>query len=186
MTRNTHPLVEDYLGRLRAAARVLPEPDRGELLAEIEGHIAAGLAVAGAPAAAGAAADDAAVQRLLDSLGDPAAIVAAARREYPTGDTSGVGGRDLAALAFLLVGFPPFIGSIIGIVLLCMSKVWTVGEKLAGAVVAGGLLPIMLLFLRIKADWRPSGFGFLFVTSVLARVPVLIYLYVVASRRARV
>ena len=72
MTNSTADrLVDDYLTRLAGASQALPPDGRTESLAEIRGHIAASLSGA-------TDADEAAVRTMLDRLGDPADIVAAA------------------------------------------------------------------------------------------------------------
>ncbi|HYU86509.1 MAG TPA: hypothetical protein VEK80_17025, partial [Kribbellaceae bacterium] len=66
-------LVGDYLGRLEQAAQVLPADRRTELVEEVRAHIAE---------ARTAGADDlAAVRTVLDRLGSPDEIVAAARED---------------------------------------------------------------------------------------------------------
>jgi len=70
-TSTVDRLVADYLGRLEAASANLPPDRRDELLDEIGHHIATARA-------AGAAIDEAAVRSLLDRLGPPEVIVAAA------------------------------------------------------------------------------------------------------------
>lgn len=98
---STHPLVKRYLRRLDDAARRLPRAERRELLDEIRAHLDAGL---------GPADSEAAVRNLLDDLGDPADIVAAAQ---PLPDRAGQGGGALVLGVVALVAtvvavvFPP-------------------------------------------------------------------------------
>jgi uncharacterized membrane protein len=138
----TDQLVADYLGRLERAAAVLPPERRGELLEEIGAHITAARA-------AGAAADEAAVRTLLDRLGEPEVIVAAAREDVPTSAEAAVGpslparrgtGLELAAVLMLTLGslFPPLVGWLVGVVLLWVSPLWRVREKLLGTLVWPG------------------------------------------------
>ena len=68
------PLVEDYLRRLDAAAYPLGDDRRGELMAGMREHIDAAIA-------SGEVHDEASTRVLLDRLGDPEEIVAAARDE---------------------------------------------------------------------------------------------------------
>src|SRR5206468_1092461 len=68
----TDALVEDYLRRLERAAYALPPERRAELLLEIRGHISEARDTAAAPA------DEAWTRTLLDRLGTPEEIVAAA------------------------------------------------------------------------------------------------------------
>lgn len=100
-----HALADRYLRRLREAARALPRAHQTEMVAEIEAHIAAGLEEAST---------DAAVRNLLDDLGEPEEIVAAA---LPPLRPSPLRGR--TALALGLVAAPlsliPFYGWFVSI-----------------------------------------------------------------------
>ncbi len=89
----THPLAEDYLRRLNHIARVLPRHERDELVAEIRNHLDSGLPPD---------ATDADVRNLLDQLGPPNDIVAAARPEHPPMRR---GPREVFALILLVTGF---------------------------------------------------------------------------------
>ena len=71
MNVNADPLVEDYLRHLEAVAAVLPEYRRAELLAEIREHLDEALRQV-------PAGDEAAVRSVLERLGSPEEIVAAA------------------------------------------------------------------------------------------------------------
>ena len=78
MNVNADPLVEDYLRHLEAVASGLPAYRREELLAEIRAHLAE--AMRQVPAG-----DEAAVRSVLDRLGSPEEIVAAAADPMPDG-----------------------------------------------------------------------------------------------------
>ena len=78
MNVNADPLVEDYLRHLEAAASGLPAYRREELLAEIREHLAE--AMRQVPAG-----DEAAVRSVLERLGSPEEIVAAAADPMPDG-----------------------------------------------------------------------------------------------------
>ena len=139
------PLVEDYLRRLDAAAYPLGDDRRGELMAGIREHIEAAIA-------SGEVHDEASTRVLLDRLGDPAEIVAAARDEDGGADTSypqpGVApvayrrpgiGLEITAALFLTVGSVLFVvGWLVGVVLAWSSRRWTVGEKLLATLVFPG------------------------------------------------
>lgn len=85
MTSSTvDQLVDHYLSRLADAAHGLPPDRRAELLSEIQEHIAASRA--NAPGA-----DEAAVKTMLDRLGEPADIVAAAVEDGPPGHPADAG-----------------------------------------------------------------------------------------------
>jgi hypothetical protein len=138
MTETTlHPLASSYLERLRDAARSLPRGRRDELLADIESHLAE---------SAPADAPEAQVRNALDRLGDPDQIVAAEhgddepkRRRGPV---------EWGAIILLLAGgvVIPFVGWLVGALLLWVSRSWTVRDKLIGTLaLPGGLLPAVLM-----------------------------------------
>jgi uncharacterized membrane protein len=140
-------VVNDYLNRLEVAAAGLPPARRTELLEEIQEHI-------DAARAAGAAADEATVRTMLDRLGEPEEIVAAALETSPAPErglvaTPPSAGLELAATLLLTVGsFVPLIGWAVGAVLLWGSRRWSTREKLLGTlVVPGG--PAMALWLGL-------------------------------------
>lgn len=155
-TSTVDRLVTDYLARLEAASAALPPERRDELLEEISSHITTARA---AGAAADEAADEAAVRTLLERLGQPEVIAAAALDDSPSTDVrpGGVSTRppstslELAAVLMLTVGsFLPVVGWLVGLVLLWVSSRWTAAEKLlgtlvvplgpGGVIVLGGLL----------------------------------------------
>jgi Domain of unknown function (DUF4190) len=78
MNVNADPLVEDYLRHLEAVAAGLPGYRREELLAEIRAHLDEALRQV-------PAGDEAAVRSVLDRLGSPEEIVAAAADPMPAG-----------------------------------------------------------------------------------------------------
>lgn len=134
-------VINDYLARLEAAARVLPPDRRAELLSEIREHI-------DSARAENAGRGEAATRAVLDRLGPPEEIVAAAG-EDPFG---GSGPRpapaprgmawEIAAVLLMTVGsvLLPALGWLVGLVLMWSSDRWTVREKLLGTfVIPGGL-----------------------------------------------
>jgi len=141
-------LVAAYLDRLQRAASDLPPDRQAELLEGIAEHIAS----------AGAT-DESEVRTLLDRLGEPEEIVAAAREDlpgpaWPPGAgwgppalvaTTRSTGHELAAVLMLTLGsFLPVAGWLVGVVLLWTSSLWRVREKVLGTLVVplgpGGLL----------------------------------------------
>ena len=76
MNVTTDPLTEDYLRRLDAAASALPAHRRQELVSEIRDHLQEGLRQA-------PAGDETAVRNMLERLGPPEEIVAAATDSTP-------------------------------------------------------------------------------------------------------
>lgn len=142
MTNSTvERLVDDYLARLADAAQVLPPGRSAELVSEIREHIAASMS-------GGTGADEAAVRTMLDRLGDPAGIVAAAVEDDPPehpsnpkphqGRRSGIG-LEVGAVVMLTVGsFIPVIGWLVGVILLWSSGLWRRSEKLMGTLIIPG------------------------------------------------
>lgn len=145
-TARLNPLAEQYLDRLDAAARVLPTPDREELVAEVRGHLEAGLA---------GDASDADVRNLLDDLGSPADIVAAAApdpgaasppgQDRPGPTTGGWGVVEILAVLGLTLGtfLLPVVGPVAGICLAWASPRWTNQEKSVATVFT--FLPLVIL-----------------------------------------
>lgn len=154
-------LVSDYLSRLEAATSDLPEGRRAELLHEIREHIETARSE-------GVAADEATTRTMLDQLGDPEEIAAAARAELdeaPTGsgppgtvETKPGTGLELAAVLLLTIGsFIPIVGWAIGVVLLWASRRWTVIEKLVGTLVVPTGPAGLLFFGGIGFFLLPAG-----------------------------
>jgi len=149
MNTTLHPLAEDYLRRLEHAAWSLPGHDRAELLAEIRGHLQAGLTPEST---------DADVRNLLDELGAPEDIIAAAHGSTDGAATTGLahlappagspwGAMEIMAVLGLTVGtfVVPVIGPIVGIVLVWGSTRWTHREKTVATILT--VLPVIVLVL---------------------------------------
>jgi hypothetical protein len=150
MNTTLHPLAEDYLRRLDHAAWSLPGPDRAELLAEIRGHLEAGLTPTST---------DADARNLLAELGAPEDIVAAAQPSPGTPQGFGPPGpaplaretrwgpTEILAVLGLTVGtfVVPIIGPVVGLVLAWASDRWTAREKWIATVLT--VLPVIVLAL---------------------------------------
>ena len=141
-------LVEEYLSRLADAARRLAPARRSELLAEIREHIAASRAGATGK-------DEADVRTMLDRLGEPTDIVAAAlddgQQEQPPRGQSAQGrpriGLEVAAVILLTLGsLIPVLGWAVGVMLLWSSGLWRRSEKLLGTLIVPGGPGLALLF----------------------------------------
>ena len=152
---------EQYMRRLEQAAAALPADRREELISEIGEHIAAAQA-------SGAVTDEASLRVLLDRLGDPQEIVAAAADGEPAGPSvrsvpapqyrrPGIG-LEVAAFVLMTVGsLVPLVGWLVGVVLMWTSRRLTVAEKaVATALFPGG--PLLALYL--------GGLGALGVSGV--------------------
>lgn len=137
--KDTDALVERYLARLRRELRDVPAAWRGEIVEEIEAHLAV---------AREEAADEAELRTLIDRLGDPAEIAAEARERFGVPTAVAPSPRrswvEVAAVILLPIGAVvlPVIGWVVGLVLLWSSHLWTLRDKLIGTlVVPFGLLP---------------------------------------------
>jgi uncharacterized membrane protein len=148
MTATADRLVDDYLKRLDRELGDLPRARRRELADEIAAHIEEARADLHIES-------EAEIRNLLERLGDPADI-AAEERERLGVQPGRAGAIEILALIGILVGgiVLPFIGWIIGLVLLWVSDAWTTRQKLLGTlVVPGGLAPgLFLLGLGVVAE----------------------------------
>lgn len=150
MSYDPEPEIERYLTRLSSAAHDLPEARRRELVNEIEQHIWQTLAETPCTS-------QAEMLTLLDQVGDPAEIAAAAV------DQPEVTGRSTAwematILLLLLGGFVFLVGWLVGVVLLWTSNVWTLRDKLIGTfVIPGGLAAAVLLIQLVLMGAWGSG-----------------------------
>lgn len=143
-TAHTNRIVEDYLRRLEQAAAPLTRSRRAELVAEIREHIDDALLEAGA-------ADEVAVRNVLERLGPPEEIVAAAAP--PTGPTGRAGRLEVGALIALAV---PFAGWLVGIPLMLVSQAWAGRDKALAAFLV--FVPLVLgLLLTISGSGSENG-----------------------------
>jgi len=128
MTNSTvDRLVDNYLARLADAAQALPPDRRAELLSEIRQHIFASRS-------GGNGADEAAVRTMLDRLGEPADIVAAAMEVSPAEHPR----LPQAQSRRPGMGLIPVIGWLVGVILLWSSGLWGRSEKLLGTLIFPG------------------------------------------------
>jgi hypothetical protein len=142
-TMETDRLIDDYLRRLEHAAAHMQRARRTELVAEIRGHIETALREE-------QAAGEAAVRNVLDRLGPPEEIVEAAEPPSPPDDRR-AGVLEIVALLALIV---PFIGWLVGTVLVFASRAWSRRDKFIGAILL--FLPIAVLSLSLVVA-GPSG-----------------------------
>ena len=142
MTATDHPLVRDYLARLREESRRLPVDQARELEADITEHLQTAL---------GEDPTEVAVRDALDRLGSPGELVSeaagtpaptvAAPERRPFSSPVGAIGCLLAAELLSLLVPIAFVLWVVGLVLLARATVWTEREKLLGFLGLGiGLL----------------------------------------------
>ncbi len=145
-----HPLVEEYLARFDAEARVLPDHERQELLEQLREYLAVGLTET---------TSDADVRNLLEVAGSPSQIVAVATQGLEVGyaqpPTSQVlsappppspwGTVEIVAVLGLTAGavLIPVVGPLIGLCFVWASTQWTNREKGVATLLA--LLPVIAL-----------------------------------------
>lgn len=129
--------VERYLKDLAAALDDLPSEARREVVDDVRNHILEASTEPGIH-------DDAAVRNLLERLGEPEDIAAEAGRRFDVRPPRRPGVMEVATLVLLPIGglVIPFLGWVIGVVMLWASTVWSTRDKLIGTLlVPGGLLP---------------------------------------------
>ena len=130
MTTEADALVLRYLQDLEGELRDLPANRRQELLDEVGEHIAAARAALAPETEAG-------VRTMLERLGDPADIAAEARERFgvqPPPPRPATPWLEVIALVLLVI---PFVGWVVGVVLVWLSRLWTTRDKLIGTI--GGL-----------------------------------------------
>jgi hypothetical protein len=129
MTTEADAIILRYLQDLEGELRDLPADRRQELLDEVGEHIAAARAALAPETEAG-------VRTMLERLGDPADIAAEARERFgvqrpPARATPWL---EVVALVALVI---PFLGWVVGVVLVWLSRLWTTRDKLIGTL--GGM-----------------------------------------------
>ena len=137
-TGATHPFVEDYLARLSAESwRLLPHDQARELVEDVREHLASAITEQSS---------EAEIRDVLDRLGPPSEVVAAAAPEGPPPGPAGFGPPTprpptfgnvevgallclvLAEVIFLIYPVAALL-CLAGFVLLLVSRLWTAGEK---------------------------------------------------------
>lgn len=155
MTGNDR-IVEDYLARLDAALATASPDRRSEILEEIAQHIAEARTELPAD-------DEVALRNALDRIGEPEEIAADASDApaTPPAAAPSRGRHETIAIVLLLVGgFAWGVGWLIGVVLLWLSNVWTIRDKLIGTfVLPGGLSIVVFLvfFVGLSSGQSCSG-----------------------------
>lgn len=143
--------IDNYIGRVDAAARSLPPDRRIELLDQLREHLDA---VAQSPGAT-----ERAVLAAIDRLGDPAEIVASeddlatSARAVVMPTRSAWGPLEIIAVILLIAGsfLIPVIGPLAGLVCAWLSPAWTRGEKwVATALASGGIVVVVGLLVLAR------------------------------------
>jgi hypothetical protein len=152
MTTTVDALVDRYLADLGAELEGLPADRRRELLDEVGEHIAAARATLDAES-------EAAIRNVLERLGDPADIAAEARERFgvpamPTRHATPW--LEVIALVLLVI---PFLGWVVGVVLVWLSRVWTTRDKLIGTLAGMSWVVAGLGGLSMSGGSRAVGSG---------------------------
>jgi hypothetical protein len=126
MTTKVDTLVDRYLKDLETELRGLPGNRRREILDEVGEHITQARADLDAE-------NEAAIRTVLERLGDPADIAAEARDRFGVQPRPASPWLEVLTLVLLVI---PFI-SVVGLVLVWLSRLWTTRDKLIGTL--GGL-----------------------------------------------
>jgi hypothetical protein len=146
MTYSPESEIKHYLERLSKAAGSLPRARRRELVSEIDQHIRETLLERPVH-------NQAEMLTLLDRLGDPGEIAAAASGQPEV--TRSTTMETWAIILLLLGGFLFLVGWFAGVVLLWSSSLWTRRDKLIGTLVIPGGLATGIVGLELVL----AGFG---------------------------
>ncbi|MGH7761155.1 MAG: HAAS signaling domain-containing protein [Candidatus Dormibacteraceae bacterium] len=145
-------LVDDYLTRLISGLDGVAPERREEIIGEIRSHIAEERARFGDES-------DADLRNLLDRLGDPAELAAAAQTTRPVQPVGPVpSGSGIGLLEILALVLTPLIWPV-GVILLWASPAWRTRDKLIGTLVPPGGYPALLFGLPIVgvSSMGPAG-----------------------------
>jgi hypothetical protein len=144
MTTDVDALILHYLQDLEGELGDLPASHRQELLEEVGEHITAARAALDPETEAG-------IRTVLERLGDPADIAAEARERFgvpPPNPQVPTPRLEIIAIVLLVI---PFLGWVVGVILVWLSRIWTTRDKLVGTV--GGL------------SWVLAGLGTLSISA---------------------
>jgi uncharacterized membrane protein len=147
ITMDADRLVEDYLKSLKGELRGLPSTRRGEILEEVNVHIAearAGLTT------------EVEIRTMLERLGPPEEIAAEAKQRFGIVQRPGAPILEIATIVLLLV---PVAGWVLSSVLVWFSTIWTKSDKIVGTIGALAFIPIGAISFAVPsgADQSPVG-----------------------------
>jgi len=190
MTTKADTLIDRYLNDLQAELRGVPANRRRELLEEVGEHITQARAALDADT-------EAAIRTVLERLGDPAEIAADARERFGVQTAKPfTPWLEVIALVLLVI---PFLGWVVGVVLVWLSRLWTTRDKLIGTLggmswVVAGLGTIMMSAGGSRpvgsAPLEPAGPGAVeiiaFVVPFVLPIAAAIYLGIRLRARASI
>lgn len=125
--KTTRSLVDHYLDEIRTATQTLPRAQQDSIVSDIEAHIEQALSPD---------ADEVEVRTVLDRLGTPDSIAAAAGVVGASPIKRSVV-KEVVALVGISIGslLIPVLGWLVGVVFLWMSTIWSTKQKLAATFV---------------------------------------------------
>jgi hypothetical protein len=144
MTTAVDTLVGRYLHDLGAELRDLPANQRQEILDEVGEHIAAARAALDTET-------EAEVRTVLERLGEPADIAAEARERFGVPAEPARPATPWLEIIALIALVIPFLGWLVGVVLVWVSRLWSTRDKLIGTI--GGM------------SWVVAGLGTLSLSA---------------------
>ena len=187
MTTKADTLIDRYLNDLQAELRGVPANRRRELLEEVGEHITQARAALDADT-------EAAIRTVLERLGDPAEIAADARERFGVQTAKPfTPWLEVIALVLLVI---PFLGWVVGVVLVWLSRLWTTRDKLIGTLggmswVVAGLGTIMMSAGGSRpvgsAPLEPAGPGAVEIIAFVVPfvIPIAAAIYLGIRLRAR-
>jgi uncharacterized membrane protein len=179
---STDDLVADYLRKLEQASADLPAAERDELLDQIRGHLADAQADQ-------RAADPVFIRQVLDDLGSPQEVAAAAREQAPgSGSSASSITRENVAVVLLTVGWLlGGVGWVVGLVLAWSSSRWSTAEKWIATVLVGPLALGLVISHDLMAHdaLATAASDGLAVIALLAGLAGTLWLGALLRRRAR-
>jgi hypothetical protein len=187
MTTKADILIDRYLNDLKAELGGVPANRRRELLEEVGEHITQARAALDADT-------EAAIRTVLERLGDPAEIAADARERFGVQTAKPfTPWLEVIALVLLVI---PFLGWVVGVVLVWLSRLWTTRDKLIGTLggmswVVAGLGTIMMSAGGSRpvgsAPLEPAGPGAVEIIAFVVpfALPIAAAIYLGIRLRAR-
>jgi uncharacterized membrane protein len=164
-------LIADYVGRLRRSVARLPAATRAELLDDITAHLAETIEPG---------ADESRVRQVLDELGTPEEIAAAAAAGIPV-RTSGDRIYDVVTVLVLLLGSVviPGLGWIAGVVLLWNGPRWNTRQKWIGTLI----LPVVVVVVLVTHSAAPVIMPLTLVIALAGLAAEFIFLLRAAAQQ---
>jgi uncharacterized membrane protein len=141
--------VGEYLRQLERSLKDLPADRRSEIVGEIEDHIENLLTDLGPQPG------EADVRNVLERVGAPEVIAAEARDDAEPARAR-ANWTDIGAVLLLPI---PFLGWIVGAVLLWLSDVWSTRDKLIGTLAGPGMFVLGLLVTIASSSGAASDSG---------------------------